>query len=158
MSLAATEKQVRDAVVDIVGIAATGRVWNRVRIATNDAQYKDWYVDADGNANVWFIRRVGLQLERDGFANIISENHIYEMRLFRAIADSETDSEASENLFQLEVETVRAALTVNKHLGLGNGVNHTGLEIINPIPTVAELGAYAGHMAVCQLVVNIAEC
>src|SRR6185436_9759566 len=151
MPLSATEPQLKAALLAIVAGAASGKVWGRIRFAKSDAQYKEYYVDANNRANVWFVRRVALSVVTVGIPpSIESETHIYELRYFTAILDSDVDGDDSETFLQAELETVRAAVDASFDLGFDPGVSHGGVQIAQ-MTAVAQLGDYSGHMAVCTV-------
>lgn len=159
MALAATEPQLKAALLALVTTAASGKVWGRIRFAKSDADYKLWYVDGNNRANVWFVRRTApVGSEVDGIPpSLISETHTYELRYFTAIVDSDVDGEDSETFMQLEVENVRAAINADFTLDFDPGVSHSGVQI-GQMPAVAQLGDYAGHMAVCTVAITVSEC
>jgi hypothetical protein len=156
-----TEAQVSAAICAAIAAAVpTGKVWNRIRIATSEAEYAAFYVDDRGTGNVWFVRRITITDSVSGFDDILEELHSYELRYARAIVDIEelNGKKASHTQFQEQIETVRAALNADKTLGLGMGTTHSGFQIKTPMPDTAQLGAYEMHMAVAQMDVTVTDC
>jgi len=156
-----TEAQISAAIVGVIAAAVpTGRVWNRIRIATDEAAYAAYYVDDNGIGNVWFVRRVTITDSVTTFDDIVEELHTYELRYARAIVDVDelNGKQSSHTIFQQQIEAVRAALNADKHMGLGNGTTHSGFQIRQPMPETAQLGAYEMHMAVAQMDVTVTDC
>lgn len=154
-----TQAQISAAIVSVINTTVpTGRVWDRIRIAETTEQYADYYVDDNKIGNVWFVRRVGIRDDVSSFDDILAQVHTYELRYARAIVDDADSTKASEALFQKQIEDVRAAINADSHLGLGNGAGHNGMQIVEPIPPSATLGAYTMHMAVARLEVVVIDC
>ena len=155
-----THQQINDALVAIVaGAAPDAKVWNRVRIGTTNEEFAQLYAK-NGVANVWFVRRIAIIDETTSFDDIVTETHRYEIRHARSLVDVEENgtNEASERLFQRDIETVRAALNADKNIGLGLGASHKGFQILNAIPIVDQLGPYTVHMAVGSIDVVVQDC
>lgn len=75
-----------------VGAIPDGRVWGRMRFATNDEEFQDFYRDVPAERyNVWFVRRVGMRPERGGGLSdeITAVMHNFEFRYLRAVVDFE---------------------------------------------------------------------
>ena len=160
MPFEGTEKEIRDRLVAIIMQAAPAtKAWNRFRIAKSDGEYKAWYVQEDKNINVWFVRRVALRVKKTETFDVESETHFYECRYVRGIADSDTDGEDSENIFQQQFEDVRGLIEASKDLGLDScQISHTGLEILTPISfNEAVMGIAAAHLAIGTIAVTIAN-
>ena len=66
---------------------------------------------------------------------------------------------ASFTLFKQQLEDVRLAFKADKYFGLANrGTTHSGLQVVQPISPNGALGPYAFHVAICTLVITLAEC
>ena len=157
---APTQQQISDALVTFVQTAApNAKVWDRIRIATNDALYAPYYVQSDGVGNVWFIYPTLIRDEVTSFDDEISESRVYELVYARAIVDNDDSGLASFTLFKQQLEDVRVAFKADKYFGLANrGTTHSGLQVVQPISPNGTLGAYAFHVAICTLVITVAEC
>jgi len=156
-----TEAEISAAIVQAVKSAATGRVWNRIRIATDDKEYQAFYVNGDKQGDVWFVRRITVTDSVTGFDDIVEEYHTYELRYARAIVDADetiAGKKSSHTIFQEQLEAVRAAINADKHLGLGTGTSHSGFQVKEPMPVTALLGAYEMHMAVGSLAITVTDC
>lgn len=159
-----TEAQISSALVNLVsGVVPAGRVWNRLRISDNDDDYKRFYVDDNGDGNVWMVYRIGMPAyELTSFNDVVMETHIYEFTYARAIVDLKNDeiesptNQASHTIFQKQLEDVRLAINADKYAGLDHGTSHTGFRI-NQIQ-IGKLGAYEMHLATCQLTIQVQEC
>lgn len=158
---APTERQIRDAIVAVIAAnIGTGKAYNRVRFSDSDAAYVKLYVDDDGRVHTYFVRRIAMRLETTNFDDIVSRTHIYEIRGLYGIVDSDTDDLASENIFQLELETIGAALDADKHLGFTDYfVSHSGFEIPLEMPDVVEnFGSVKCHGVQARVAVRVEEC
>jgi hypothetical protein len=156
----ATETNIRAAIVTTLeGVSGVGKVWNRFRRPLVDgsaAKYKELYATEANLVNVWMVRRVQRVPVTSELGDLISVTHVYELWLHFGYKDSETDSEASEQGFQLLIENTATALDANLDLGL-DGVTHRSLAIQRDISDVL-LGDYLCHFAACRLVVDAEDC
>jgi hypothetical protein len=70
-----------------------GKVWDRVRFATNDDEFQEFYRDTteDAHYNFWFVRRVGREIERAGGIDddIVSITHRFDFDYFRGLSNQE---------------------------------------------------------------------
>jgi hypothetical protein len=162
---APTERQIRDSIVALIAsVIGTGKVYNRIRFARNNAEYVALYTGAVAEGeppliHVYFVRRVAKRLEITGFDDIVARTHTYEIRGMRGLVDSDEDSLASENIFQAELEAISDALDADKHLGFGEpSVSHSGFEIPTEMPDVVELGDYKCHGVQARVSVRVEEC
>lgn len=150
---------IQDALVSIVQGAAVGaKIWDRVRIAENESEYLKYYIDDNKIGNVWFVRRIGFTSEVDEMGTPISITHLFELRHFRMIVDNDDHLQASERVFQMNLELVRLAINSSNDLTLGNQIRHTGLSTSEAVPMASSLGANEGHMGTMNLSVIVTEC
>jgi len=83
-----TEEAIAASLLSIVSaIVPDGLVWDRIRIAANDAQFKDYYRDRSDEAaiNAWFVRRVLVDPHHAGGidTSLVFTNYTYEFRYVR---------------------------------------------------------------------------
>lgn len=91
-SQAATDADIAARVYAIAaGAIPQGRVWDRMRFATDETEFEEFYRDLEGDYNVWFVRRVDLTNERAGGIDddLVSRDHEFEFRYLRAIVDED---------------------------------------------------------------------
>src|SRR5436853_6322990 len=99
------------------------------------------------------VRRIQRQVEATSFGDIVSVTHVYD--LFGSLGVNDSDN--TEEAFQAEIEAIAAAIGVDVHLGLGNGVTHMGVSV--PVNITDELrGDLLVHSAHCRVSVNVAKC
>jgi hypothetical protein len=94
-SIAAFPEEDLEAAVYMVvrGAVPDGKVWDRVRFATNDEEFQDFYRDTTPAAhyNFWFVRRVGRDIQRAGGIDdtIMSVTHRFDLDYFRGLTNDE---------------------------------------------------------------------
>jgi hypothetical protein len=157
-----TERQIRDAIVALVQVAAPDtRVYNRFRRPADGliSEFNLLNVDDDHKINVCFVRRVSFQEQVTSFDDPIAAIETYILAFYRGIEDDIGDGTDSENWFQLLIEAVRAAFKVeaNKHLGFDNSVSQGGMTTESPFVDSDDF-SWSCHRFIGRLNVALEEC
>jgi hypothetical protein len=156
-----SEPQVRTAVVGIIsGQVPDAKVYRRLRYPAKgqEASYRALYVGTAGYIHYYGVRRLQLRVEIKGDpGRLIAITYVYGVRVYRSLLDNPNDVEASEELFQAELDGVCSAVNSFPYdLGLGveNGVNHTGLQMPTDFVDV-QFGTFKCHRVDLRLEVRV---
>jgi hypothetical protein len=137
-----TEPAVRTAIVNIIQTAApNAKVWRRY-VRPPGGQQSDFdaiFRGLDRTIHVYFIRRVQRVPTVNGTAGrLVKVTHTYAIAASRAVKNTgyqfaaTADTQASEELFQAEIEAIGAAFETTPFdlgFGIGAGVAATGLQM-----------------------------
>jgi len=157
-----TEEEILASVIEIQeSVAGIGRVHDRIRLPTTDAEFVELCVDDNQLINAVFIRPVAFGPESlTGFNDYNGETLVIEfIYLFGyAVAIPQLADKASEREFYDILFATKNAFKSSMNLGFDPGVNHTGFRTAADIPPPQLQGDYMVHYATCRVAVTLAEC
>jgi hypothetical protein len=163
MSLAATRKEVHDAIVTKIKTATDiGPVYNRIRRPkqNTEGQIQSLFNDPDGILNVVFVRYVAKVIEASSFDDTISVNYVFEIELRYAWNDRDDSDSPTEDAFNALLDAIEAVFEADKNIGFEDvGVSTKGFEILRPIERdPQDFYAMLCHTAYGRVVANVADC
>src|SRR5262245_3847120 len=157
------ESQIRAKIVEKIQAAApAAKVYSRWRrpLSGRMEDYVSLLVDpATDRIHVWMVRRVQrIPVVNEGFKDRISITQVYAILGHYSYLDTdEPGVTPSEDIFQLEIDTLAEAFETSVDLGLGNGIHHRGFVVPTDFDDT-QLGDSFCHTAIARLTVDNEDC
>lgn len=157
-----TEDEILESVVAIQNtITGIGRVHDRIRLPTTDAEFVELCVDDNQLINAVFIRPVAFGPEalstfNDYNGEILTIEFIFMFGY--AVAIPALSDIASEREFYRILFDTKNAFKASTNLGFDPGASHSGFRTASDIPPPQVQGDYMVHYATCRLSISIGEC
>jgi hypothetical protein len=128
-----SEPAVRTAIVNVFKtVVPDAKVYRRFRWPSQgrDQFYQQYFFGTAGFVHYYAVRRLQRRpLVRGIRPRLLKITDTYGIRGYRSLLDNDVDGQASEELYQEELESIGTALENDFTLGFGPAVQHAGLII-----------------------------